>query len=540
MGVIEGLPTLQDGASYKVIWNDKEYICTYNFLEGETDSDDTCYIGNGSIVGLNATGEPFLIAQLISDPTTNIVAQENFSTETVTVKITTMFETVHKLDNKYLDIDWLPRKKSTQYTEILSMTIASGFHTLSMDIIAKIQMIENLQEASIIYDDTTYSISNIRRADTVIYLGNEYLFNTSLNNTGEPFLMIIYLDNVDTINALILFQTTGNHAISISANISEYEKVPDRYLPYHVLKYDLASESFDSEFNDSVIQSQVAISRGRHVYATYNGKVCDIISITYTSDTGYMAIYFFINGTLHKFCIEYNNIQRETIAYSSESKVFYVTVTADENGNYTADKRYEEIVAAHNAGRVVYCKYTNDNNTHYLPLSNNSGLSGIKIHFFRNNVLSVYIDNNNVVQLNSISSVTSVNGQTGAVTLSTSQLTNDSNFVAMCVVTMTSTSPITLDKTFEDVYNAISNGQFTIIRYAIGSMMAIFYLSYCSKSELRFSTDYDGKTELIIASDNTCTLNAIYTPTMFYLTSPNGTRYQISVNDDGTLTTSPE
>lgn len=107
-GIAQAAPTgeMVPGETYIINWNGTEYECTTVMGEGYM-------FGN---LGATEAGEPFMGAfgpeGFIEEGSPAIIAfiPIDGSTE-FTVSVYKRSETVHKLDNKYLDLDWLPTGK---------------------------------------------------------------------------------------------------------------------------------------------------------------------------------------------------------------------------------------------------------------------------------------------------------------------------------------------------------------------------------------------------------------------------------------------
>lgn len=115
----------------------------------------------------------------------------------------------------------------------------------------------------------------------------------------------------------------------------------------------------------------------------------------------------------------------------SDAVVVTITsTTVDDVTTYSADKTYSELRSAHVSGKTVVLRYNNMVwHTHMAP----NNITGTTPFYFGTLTggASYYwiIRSSNEVERPTLRTVTSVNGQTGAVTLKTSDLTNDSGFI---------------------------------------------------------------------------------------------------------------
>lgn len=129
-----------------------------------------------------------------------------------------------------------------------------------------------------------------------------------------------------------------------------------------------------------------------------------------------------------------------------------VTITGNDTDGYTADVSYSDLRTAHLQGRPIFLKYTTMVwYTHAGPATSSSStlftfgtLTGGSSYYWT-------ISSGNVVTKHTLRHVSSVNGQTGVVTLAipekTSDITNDSGFITSSSLP-TKTSDLTNDSGF--------------------------------------------------------------------------------------------
>lgn len=87
------------------------------------------------------------------------------------------------------------------------------------------------KEHDITFDEVLYKLK-IQPTHDLIFFGNGHIVNPELNNTGEPFAVLINTHNESTID--LIFVTTlgtGEHTVSISRTDTVITKIPKEYLP---------------------------------------------------------------------------------------------------------------------------------------------------------------------------------------------------------------------------------------------------------------------------------------------------------------------
>ena len=96
------------GQEYTVRWNGVEYVCTaYEISEWSAMGlGDFASAGVPSVAPSN---EPFAIGETKDDPPVVFVPLDGSTKVTISI----YRDVIHKLDNKYLDLDWIPKKTGT-------------------------------------------------------------------------------------------------------------------------------------------------------------------------------------------------------------------------------------------------------------------------------------------------------------------------------------------------------------------------------------------------------------------------------------------
>ena len=145
-------------------------------------------------------------------------------------------ETVHKLDNKYLDIDWVPTDICEELISTCPRAADYGIPFLTTG------MIYDGQRFAIYWDGARYECTTARVPEYAdfIYVGNLSFLNnldsvsTTYKNTGEPFLF-----EVDDQYTYTYFGDLKFHDVKIY-DLKE-NKLPERMLPTHWCERDYAN-----------------------------------------------------------------------------------------------------------------------------------------------------------------------------------------------------------------------------------------------------------------------------------------------------------
>lgn len=197
------------GQEYTVYWNGVAYICTA-FVR-----DDVIFcLGNvGGITGdCPITPEPFAIAELLNDGI-GVFATDGSTEATISI----YHNVIKKLDNKYLNLDWIPTKVGT---EILpEQVVVSG----RVDAIDSVYLVNDTP--IIVY------INGIPHESKIVVDGYECHANVVLQdsvtmNGGISFIF--------SAQATVIFRNSGTFSIdgmAVKICLLEYNKIPEGYLP---------------------------------------------------------------------------------------------------------------------------------------------------------------------------------------------------------------------------------------------------------------------------------------------------------------------
>ena len=362
---------LEEGITYIVNWNGIEYTCI-----SRSDGDGSFYIGNQNISDwffpetINSN-EPFFIATYAPDNWSTIYAESG----THTFTITTIKETIHRIDPKYLPEGGFGYDE-VGYAVILPETEVGCYNDQDGAYWGDLVVPDLIrgETYTVIWDGVEYSCV----AEDDGY-GGEKLGNFALagvdGDTGEPFF--IYEEGNGAYSG-IAASTEGTHTITISGPGIIVHTIDSKYLPQNV--YVNVAEELDDGTeiaSHSPFELWQAYNNGQKIF--FEGH-----EITNLGDS--WAYFEYISSDLYnvvKYVVNIwddKRIQRETIKYSSptervDAKVGQIIVVkkVDENGKpvsweaidrqkvdytiYTDQYTgYEYIVSIENGSLVSKCK----------------------------------------------------------------------------------------------------------------------------------------------------------------------------------------
>lgn len=237
----ENPPVLVAGNTYIVNWNGTEYTCTAQdltaLMDGAVGLGDMYTFTDGAF-GTAATGEPYV---LIYAPGMGFSAQAIKATEelSLTLSIYQIGEIVHKLDNKYLDLDWLPVMEKAEATILpigefdCSFPNGTGyFKYMTND---ELSLVAG-RKYKVFWDGSYYAcvcaeLYNEDAGIAMYFLGNQGLMASNWVDTGDPFCFCsVPSGPMVQIHAAEM----GEHTTGISENDEMPNKLPEAYLPESV------------------------------------------------------------------------------------------------------------------------------------------------------------------------------------------------------------------------------------------------------------------------------------------------------------------
>lgn len=273
------LVDLKVGETYTVTWDGVDYECvarnsTFNGYE-------IVGLGNESIYsGGENTGEPFGFGVMVSIPQSGFVTTDE---NEHTAKITQTAPQIRKLDNKFLDLEWVPSKTYHDIELIPEQTISfsSNQNTIGVSFESL-----NVGNTCVVYwNGTEYQciVHNVSYGFFNMALGNLSLVNSEFPNTGEPFLFIwLSISRVYCQKFVTLDKNTSDPesiTVKVVATIPIYNKIPTDYLPEKYIIPTNLDDSTNGNPNNEWMAAQAALNEGRSVYANKGRATGQVLSI---------------------------------------------------------------------------------------------------------------------------------------------------------------------------------------------------------------------------------------------------------------------
>jgi len=256
------VPALVVGETYTVRWNGTDYDCTA-MDGGDLGEAGTFALGNiDALMGTGDSGEPFVIMVM---PGLALMAMAMDGSTTLTLSIYQGGSaTVNKLDNRCLDLAWLPTTKEELkevYPET-TMTFTYGgsqfFQAYEIPIelvvgnwyVVRFEETEYTCEAKVIGDNSV----------SIYYIGNLALSYPNepelAPNTGEPFVYFVQDVGGDGNGARFYIEGeftgdeyTAERTIAVYAVVQVPNKLPAEFLPQAAPVADVTAAPTAEDFN---------------------------------------------------------------------------------------------------------------------------------------------------------------------------------------------------------------------------------------------------------------------------------------------------
>ncbi len=249
-----GIPALGlvAGNTYVVTINGVDYTCVAQALDFEVFtavSLGDIYTASNGEFGTAATGEPFVLIEYPPE----VVAESGMTvmvqplSEDIALPVTFSIKgdgtTIHKLDNRCLDLEWLPIYDSAQIYSNPALEL--GNINLVNDRYVGAAFGENVlplvegQTYSVTLDGVTYEcVAEKDNSSGMIYIGNIKLTTSSVDFTGMPFLIAAgYNPAFNTSLTIYYIKVTAEEYSagvayrSVSITSEQPNKLPAEFLP---------------------------------------------------------------------------------------------------------------------------------------------------------------------------------------------------------------------------------------------------------------------------------------------------------------------
>lgn len=335
------LADIEVGLEYTIIWNGVTYVCTA-FTVDSANKEDLYCLGDGSqFAGSESTGEPFLIA---GSPSGNLhIFVPLDGSTTVTMSINGPGVVVHQLDEKFIP-DTIARVDDVEQMVADSIPI---WDTLEGKPIETFEALSN-------YGITTKYASSI--SAYAIYLSSEITADgkTFIFDTTNQILQLYVYFNGARIGTAALCEGGLITINKPSTNDRIILNVIGTNVTKFIIYYDADGNYVSNEYTRLTYTNDVLIKGNTTEYTPTLDY--DPATKLYV-DTALTEKLSIAQGTDNAGKVMTVGEDGNVVAEDLPSDVFVVNITENEDGTYSADKTFAEIVEECQNGNVVLAHF---------------------------------------------------------------------------------------------------------------------------------------------------------------------------------------
>ena len=216
---------------YIITWDGVEYTATTKKINLNGVNCITC--GNPILFGAEEdsedNGQPFFIAYAEEYMVILLISNDIEATShTIGITQTVTTQKIHKLDDKYINAEWLPQKTMTSTVGVVetAMTVTSMGEVLpneSYDMNALL----SAEYCEVLWNDTIYKCI-AQQIETVTCIGNTSMILPTMPDSGEPFIFLCG----DLVGGVVVVTPAEIEVtFSITCCTTIFSTIPEEYLP---------------------------------------------------------------------------------------------------------------------------------------------------------------------------------------------------------------------------------------------------------------------------------------------------------------------
>lgn len=288
-----------------VTWNGTDYECLVYSLEYNGTNfyafgnSERIYALYGATVESNNV--PFAAFSMPDGSMSYVMAEDNSTEVTVSIRYTETPAIIQKLDNRCLDLEWYADKPTVNLTEIYpEATVSSGTIIFAEELEQIPVEVYQSYPVQVMYDGTAYDtflrvqLESSEGDGDMMVGGNLSLVWNTEKNTGEPFVVLGYYNGIGlqgvndgTYSVSISFADGGTHTISISlVDGYTYNTIPKEYLPDLTSEIQETLEPIKNQLKETMLVLTDTVNGYEYIIQMQNGNlisICKCGGITITS-----------------------------------------------------------------------------------------------------------------------------------------------------------------------------------------------------------------------------------------------------------------
>jgi hypothetical protein len=218
-----------ENTEYTVTWDGIEYTSVSKKME----EDGVTGIVLGNTVWMNGedNGQPFMIIYIVDYSVIDVISMDGATaSHTVGITQTVTTQEIHKLDDKYINAEWLPQKTMVPTVGVVetTMTVKDTGEDMLPSESYDMNALESAEYCEVLWNGTTYKCVP-QQAMGIDFIGNTSIWGPAMPDSGEPFLFC-YGAFVGGVAPIVPAETEATFSITCY-NSTVVSTIPEEYLP---------------------------------------------------------------------------------------------------------------------------------------------------------------------------------------------------------------------------------------------------------------------------------------------------------------------
>lgn len=225
----EMLLILTENAECTVTWDGIEYTSVSKKIEVEGVTGIIC--GNTVWFDGEDNGQPFMIAYIVNYDVTSVQSMDGATaSHTVGITQTVTTQEIHKLDDKYINAEWLPQKTMVPTVGVVetTMTVKDTGEDMLPSESYDMNALMSAEYCDVLWNGTTYKCVP-QALMGITFIGNISIFDSTIPDSGEPFLFGCG-DFLGGVAPMVPAETEATFSITCY-NSAAVSTIPEEYLP---------------------------------------------------------------------------------------------------------------------------------------------------------------------------------------------------------------------------------------------------------------------------------------------------------------------
>ena len=342
---IDALPTFEVGKNYIINYNHVPYTCVCQdalnifgysgYIFGDT------FTASGGQAGGAATGEPFCLVFISVDGENVFTLFALDGSESVVLSIEqAAYSDIHKIDNKYLDLDWIPKAEygpgDLVYSATCEVNLNSEGNALQDNLsnLSSIYGLANGQKVFVKINNNSYEAS-VTQMEGAVIIGSLSAIQSNTFLKDAPFL---FYAMAQTYGMLVIDPSVfseGECVFEVYTSVNA-NALPEEFLPtsfqgntyfLDINPDELVGQTITQEIKETIKKADLAFQAGKAVFM--GSSLIPVIDIyaDYVDNNNFQLLYAKIGNGLCNLCA----------GSTTSSKWVLDEITFDNNTSFNPD-----------------------------------------------------------------------------------------------------------------------------------------------------------------------------------------------------------